>query len=1101
MKQQDHAHMTLKTMVSVLLFAGFLISLSYAGERMETLKQHSGELSKHIFEQEKKIFERDPLAKYYLSQPSRREILGRKFAERLQSMSPAAARQMPETLRILALRVDFQEDTTSLTTGNGKMNLEPDTTYGKEYEGTERNLWYEPAHDSLYFHHQMVALRNYWWDASNHHLWLEWKLVPEEPDSAYTMPHKMTYYGDPWNFVSGIFNLLKDAIAVADTDAVANIDFSDFDAYILFHAGSMWQTDWGDSPYDLVAAYIGGADAFFGEPIFANSRTDTITDAVIYCETAKQDGFAAFLQGGLAHEFGHQIGLPDLYDTYGETMGAGGWALMGTGNWNLDGLVPPQLCSYEATFNYIIHPHTQPNARLQFSTPLTIDHDTTGVEVCPIGIVDSTANEVIRIPINAHEYYLVSNRYTYMNPDTAKVFPPETVSVGGYDVVVDSNGFRAWRQAVLVKVDDYDISLPPDANSGGLEIWHIDDRIIAEGFNDSTNAINAGSPKGIDMEEADGVQDFEKNFWDVYDINAAFYGNPYDLFFEGGINSAFTAYTTPNSDDNAGGKSHLKIFNISEPGEIMTFDVMYDWRQEGFPIFHKDGFDVNSPVVFDIDQDGEMEVIIGSVGYRDTIDTIAGRLLIFNADGTTYTSDPEGVVAEFITPPYWYYTYTTVGIGDINGDSHTDIVSAGTNGVIYVWQADSILGNRIREMDTYQTNGGIITTPLIADINGDQIDDIIIGSNDMYLYAFSMEDDTLASIQGFPVMLGQWIWSTPVYTNGFLYVFTNDGLLYKIGTDGTIIWKALEENVVFTASSPAAGDIDRDGTPEIVVSNGSGEVYMIDEEGNTRWKRVLKDTTFYSSPAISDLDGDGFLDIVLAAGSRIYAFDKNGSLLNNFPVETGDSLGIQSSLSLGDINDDGVADILLGSLSKKIHAFSYRGEKLAGFPLSCGGKAYATPCIVNLDDDAYAEIVAAADNSGLYAWELPSPYNAGNIPWPFLRRDVRHNAVYPDSLLPSAITILQTPISQKSFYVYPNPIIGNHGTIRYELGDGIDRVSLKIFNVAGDILREFDGKKAQGFNENEINVWDIAPGVYICQVIAEKGSERVIYNKKFAIVK
>jgi M6 family metalloprotease-like protein len=1101
MNFQNHKRIIPKTTAGLLLLTLALSSFCHAEQWLKLLKQDSATLSKHIFEQEKKIFERDPLAQYYLSQPSRRDILGRKFAERLKSMTPAAARQMPETLLILALRVDFQEDTTALTTGNGKMNLEPDTTYGLEYENRERNLWYEPAHDSLYFHHQMVALRNYWWDASNHHLWLEWKIVPEEQDSAYTMPHKMTYYGDPWNFVSGIFNLLKDAIAVADTDAVANIDFSDYDAFVMFHAGSMWQTDWGDSPYDLVAAYIGGADAFFGEPIFANNRTDTITDGVMYCETAKQDGFAAFIQGGLAHEFGHQIGLPDLYDTYGETMGAGGWALMGTGNWNLDGLVPPQLSSYEATFNYLSHPHTHPNDRLQFITPLTVNHDTSGVRVSYIGTVDTAVNEVVKIPINAHEYYLVSNRYAYMNPDTAKVFPPETVSVGGYEVVVDSNGFRVWRQAVLVKVDDYDISLPPDANSGGLEIWHLDEHKIALGFNDSMNAINAGSPKGIDMEEADAVQDFEKYFWDVYDINAAFYGTPYDVFFEGGVNDEFTAYTTPGTEDNAGGKSHLKIYNISEPGETMTFDVKYDWRQEGFPIFLKDGFDVNSPIVFDIDGDGEMEVVIGSIGYRDTIDTVAGRLLIFNADGTPYTSDPEGVAAEFITGMYWYYTYATVGIGDVNGDSHTDIISAGTDGVVYVWQADSIVGNRIREIDRYQTNGGIITTPLIADINGDHIDDIIIGSNDMYLHAFSMQNDTLAAIPGFPVMLGQWIWSTPVFIHDFLYVFTNDGVLYKIDTSGTIIWKELEDNVVFTASSPAAGDMDRDGTVEVVVSTGSGEVYSIDENGNTEWKRALKDTTFYSSPALADLDGDGFLDVVLAAGTRLYAFDKNGSLLNNFPVETGDELDIQSSITLGDIDDDGMTDVLLGSLSKKILAYNYRGEQLAGFPLSCGGQAYATPCIANLDDDNAVEILAAADNSGLYAWELPCPFDAGAIPWPFMRRDLHHNALYPDSLLPSTTTVLQSIISEKSFYVYPNPILGNHGTIRYELGDGIDRVSLKIFNVAGDILREFDGKRAQGFNENAINVWDIAPGVYICQVVAEKGSARVVHNKKFAIVK
>ena len=106
--------MTLKTMASLLFLIFALSVFSHAGQWIETLKEDAGKLPKHIFEQEKKIFERDPLAKYYLSQPSRRNILGRKFAERLESMTPTAARQVPETLLILALRVNFLEDTTSL---------------------------------------------------------------------------------------------------------------------------------------------------------------------------------------------------------------------------------------------------------------------------------------------------------------------------------------------------------------------------------------------------------------------------------------------------------------------------------------------------------------------------------------------------------------------------------------------------------------------------------------------------------------------------------------------------------------------------------------------------------------------------------------------------------------------------------------------------------------------------------------------------------------------------------------------------------------------------------------------------------------------------
>jgi M6 family metalloprotease-like protein len=38
--------------------------------------------------------------------------------------------------------------------------------------------------------------------------------------------------------------------------------------------------------------------------------------------------------GVFAHEFGHALGLPDLYDTDGSSQGVGNWSLMASGSWN-----------------------------------------------------------------------------------------------------------------------------------------------------------------------------------------------------------------------------------------------------------------------------------------------------------------------------------------------------------------------------------------------------------------------------------------------------------------------------------------------------------------------------------------------------------------------------------------------------------------------------------------------------------------------------------------------------------------------------------------------------------------------------------------------
>ena len=41
--------------------------------------------------------------------------------------------------------------------------------------------------------------------------------------------------------------------------------------------------------------------------------------------------------GVFAHEFGHALGLPDLYDTDYTSEGVGNWSLMAGGSWNYSG--------------------------------------------------------------------------------------------------------------------------------------------------------------------------------------------------------------------------------------------------------------------------------------------------------------------------------------------------------------------------------------------------------------------------------------------------------------------------------------------------------------------------------------------------------------------------------------------------------------------------------------------------------------------------------------------------------------------------------------------------------------------------------------------
>ncbi|MGB9181200.1 MAG: M6 family metalloprotease domain-containing protein [Pyrinomonadaceae bacterium] len=71
--------------------------------------------------------------------------------------------------------------------------------------------------------------------------------------------------------------------------------------------------------------------------------------AFAYC-VVPEDGKV----GVFSHEFGHMLGLPDLYDTTYKSLGVGNWCIMGGGEWNNGGLTPAHFCAWsKAKLNWI----------------------------------------------------------------------------------------------------------------------------------------------------------------------------------------------------------------------------------------------------------------------------------------------------------------------------------------------------------------------------------------------------------------------------------------------------------------------------------------------------------------------------------------------------------------------------------------------------------------------------------------------------------------------------------------------------------------------------------------------------------------------------
>jgi M6 family metalloprotease-like protein len=268
----------------------------------------------------------------------------------------------------------------------------------------------------------------------------------------YCSDQDMEYYGADGakrDMLNGpVYELAREAIISADD---AGFDFSqydkDHDGYvdhiIIVHAGPAQET--GGRSY--------GPDAIWSHhwSIWPPEQVDGVY-AGYYSMVSE---FSPL--GTIAHEFGHDLGVPDLYDTDGSSEGIGAWGIMAAGAWLKGGEVPAHFCAWSKAFLGWI----QPREIVMTESGLALD--------C---VEQGNLDTIVKIPLSSDEYFLLENRY--------------------------KTGF--------------DQHLP----GSGLLIWHIDDSVGIIAYND----VNVDEThKRVDLEEADGRDDLDKrmNFGDYKD--------------------------------------------------------------------------------------------------------------------------------------------------------------------------------------------------------------------------------------------------------------------------------------------------------------------------------------------------------------------------------------------------------------------------------------------------------------------------------------------------------------------------------------------------------------------------------------------------------
>lgn len=309
----------------------------------------------------------------------------------------------------------------------------------------------------------------------------------------------------------------------------------------------------------------------------------------------------------------------------------------------------------------------------------------------------------------------------------------------------------------------------------------------------------------------------------------------------------------------------------------------------------------------DVNGDGVPDILMGSSHATVAGIQQSGAALVYSgADGSLIRQFDSGLAAD-------HFGAVVAGAGDVNADGHADIIvgakafaaagSSGAHGAAFVYSGiDGALLYRFDGIGLLDEFGAAVAGA--GDVNADGYADLIIGAP----RAFS---------NGIPQA-------------GSVYVYSGaDGsLLHEYG--GGSIFEFLGWAVT------GVGDVDHDGSDDFlfgspgVTTQGqglTGAAFLCSGASGALMQRFDGeedgDSFAFSMTSAGDFDADGTADLLIGAitacpddqlyaGSAYVYSGSDGTLLRRFDGEQANAQLGAALASVGDLNQDGRSEIILG---------------------------------------------------------------------------------------------------------------------------------------------------------------------------------------------
>jgi hypothetical protein len=432
--------------------------------------------------------------------------------------------------------------------------------------------------------------------------------------------------------------------------------------------------------------------------------------------------------------------------------------------------------------------------------------------------------------------------------------------------------------------------------------------------------------------------------------------------------------------------------------------VLYVWSSDGGALWHTPAGEsastassdhgsnrqYASPVVGDFDGNGAAEIAIA----------YGNQVALYDHNGELLPGWPAifpGSAGEI----------RSLAAADLNQDGTLEILAVKTNSgpVTVAWYLNGsvVPGWPQADCDGCNDFGGYNQNIGAADLTGDGRPEVI-STYDMCAIGFMSGDGV--QLRANAVFGDVVVSAVPMFHDLTL-------AMQGWGADGN-------DRDEFTDSAPVFGDIDGDGSLEVVLYSDHERAGIAEIEGNCLWvlnpdmtrpagfsTPLCSDAALFTgyennivqvapSPALGQLSGDERPEIIVPSyDGNLYAYSPDGAVLWTYRFDSagGNFIGA-SGAAIGDLNNDGAAEVVFNTYSTAAdvsHLIILDADGALLHKISLSGRgSMSVPTLADVDGDGVLEILLSLKDAlgsgvgGVQIWNVKSAQK-NYLPWPTAR--------------------------------------------------------------------------------------------------------------------